>query len=93
MYIARIAVATATYSIDLPYSYKVPDELKEHLQPGMRVLVPFGTGNRTSEGLVLSLEDSEAVNTDAFRLFVNAILIARFGLEVTKIKGTLEIMK
>lgn len=61
MYIARIAVATATYSIDLPYSYKVPDELKEHLQPGMRVLVPFGTGNRTSEGLVLSLEDSEAV--------------------------------
>lgn len=47
----------------------------------------------TDHFTVADLEDSEAVNTDAFRLVVNAILIARFGLEVTKIKGTLEIMK
>ncbi len=59
LYIARVAVAAATYSIDLPYSYRVPEELRACVQPGMRVLVPFGQGNRTSEGLVLSLEEGE----------------------------------
>ena len=37
----------------------MPKELEGKVQPGMRVLVPFGTGNRPSEGLVLSLEEGE----------------------------------
>ena len=53
--IAKIAVAAATFAIDKPYSYHVPQGL--HLQPGMRVQVPFGRGNRRTEGVVLSLED------------------------------------
>ena len=52
--IAKIAVAEATFAIDKPYSYRVPDGM--HLQPGMRVQVPFGRGNRRTEGIVLSLE-------------------------------------
>ncbi len=57
MRVARIALAAATFAIDRPYSYLVPDRLAETLAPGMRVLVPFGRGNRTSEGLILSLEE------------------------------------
>ena len=53
--IAKIAVAAATFAIDKPYSYHVPQGLT--LQPGMRVQVPFGRGNRRTEGVVLSLED------------------------------------
>ena len=52
--IAKIAVSAATYAIDKPYSYLVPEDMC--LQPGHRVLVPFGRGNRQSEGVVLALE-------------------------------------
>jgi len=53
-------VAKAVFSIDKPYDYLVPGELKARLHPGMRVIIPFGSGNRSSEGLVLSIyEESE----------------------------------
>jgi len=57
--LAKIAVAAATYSIDKPYTYVVPAALQEKLQPGMRVVVPFGSGNRRTEGMVLRLERGE----------------------------------
>ncbi len=52
---ASVAVSRAIYAIDKPYDYRVPQELEERLRPGMRVLVPFGGGNRASEGIVLAL--------------------------------------
>ena len=55
--IAKIAVAAATFAIDKPYSYLVPDTMT--LTAGMRVTVPFGRGNRQSEGVVLSVEDAD----------------------------------
>ncbi len=53
--IARIAVDAAVYAIDRPWSYRVPEGMA--LEPGMRVLVPFGRGDRRSEGIVLALEE------------------------------------
>ena len=52
--IAKIAVSAATFAIDKPYSYRIPEGMQ--LQPGMRVQVPFGRGNKRTEGLVLSVE-------------------------------------
>lgn len=54
MNLAQIALSAATFAIDRPYSYQVPPELEDRLEPGMRVLVPFGAGNQPCEGLVLS---------------------------------------
>ena len=50
--VAKVAIAKAIYAIDKPYDYLVPKELEETLRPGMRVLVPFGAGNRGSCGRV-----------------------------------------
>lgn len=55
--IAKIAVSAATYWIDRPYDYLVPEELRESLRPGMRVTVPFSRGNRRTEGVVLAVAD------------------------------------
>ncbi|MEG2678966.1 MAG: primosomal protein N', partial [Oscillospiraceae bacterium] len=52
---AKIALAAAPYAIDKPYDYALPPELAERAQPGMRVIVPFGAGNRRSDGLILAL--------------------------------------
>ena len=54
--VARIAVSAATYHIDKPYDYIVPENLASRVMPGVRVLVPFGKGDRKSEGVVLSLK-------------------------------------
>ena len=54
--VAKIALQAATYAIDKPYDYQVPTELLDQLRPGMRVIVPFGAGNRRTEGIVLALE-------------------------------------
>ena len=52
--IAKIAVSAANFAIDKPYSYAIPETME--LQPGLRVMVPFGRSNRHTEGVVLSVE-------------------------------------
>ena len=52
--VAKIAVSAANFAIDKPYSYYVPEDME--LQPGQRVQLPFGRGNRRCEGVVLSVE-------------------------------------
>ena len=52
--IAKIAVSAARFSIDKPYSYRFGQDMT--LAPGIRVMVPFGPGNRRTEGVVLSVE-------------------------------------
>ena len=50
----KVAVSAAPHSIDKPYSYLVPESLAAAAVPGVRVMVPFGRGNKESEGLILA---------------------------------------
>lgn len=43
------------------FTYKVPEELISHIQPGMRVLVPFG-GKKIYTGIVFELHDNAPEN-------------------------------
>ena len=61
--VAKVAVAKAIYAIDRPYDYLIPTELEGQVVPGIRVLVPFGSGNRGSEGIVLSVQQQPSVGT------------------------------
>ena len=56
--IAKIAVAAANFAIDKPYSYETG--YGQRLLPGMRVMVPFGRGNKPSEGVVLQVAEGRA---------------------------------
>jgi len=53
--VAMVAVEAATYAIDKPYEYLIPEELAEKVVPGVRVRVDFGRGRRRTEGIVLEL--------------------------------------
>lgn len=53
--VAKVAVAAANYGFDRPYSYVIPPDLRS-VTPGCRVIVPFGMGNRPSEGVVLAVQ-------------------------------------
>ena len=55
--IAKIAVSAANFAIDKPYSYFIPENMT--LCPGMRVQIPFGRSNRSTEGVVIAVEEGE----------------------------------
>ena len=57
--LCHVAVSSATYAIDKPYTYFVPNSMLECARPGMRVMIPFGKGNRRVEGLLLDLYSGE----------------------------------
>ena len=59
--IAKVAVSAAPYSIDKPYDYLIPAQLLETVIPGVRVTLPFGKGNRPSEGIVLAVGENEKI--------------------------------
>ena len=58
--IAKVAVSSAIYSFDCEYSYRIPNEYKSMAKAGVRVLVPFGKGNRKTIGFITRLyEETE----------------------------------
>lgn len=57
--VVQIAVEKASFSFDRAYSYAVPPHLVEKAKVGCRVLVPFGGGNQTRQGIILSLDTPE----------------------------------
>ncbi|MBE6908341.1 MAG: primosomal protein N' [Ruminococcaceae bacterium] len=61
--LAQIAVSGVPYAADKPYTYLVPEELAGGVQPGVRVTVPFGMGNRSTEGFVLETFQGEMRST------------------------------
>jgi len=58
---AGVIIDQAHPALDKIFHYKIPEDLKEKIQLGMRVLVPFGKGNKTIEGYVMSLDTETQV--------------------------------
>ena len=56
---ADVAVEGTLYGFDMLYSYEVPDELRGRIKAGMRVVVPFGKGNKKRVGLVFSVHPAD----------------------------------
>ena len=68
--LARVAVSSVPFAADKLYTYRIPDALAAEAASGKRVLIPFGRGNRRSEGFILDIvreEDKPAYKPiDAF---------------------------
>lgn len=59
MRVAEIILEQTAFSFDKPYSYAVPDYLKDTVRQGCRVVVPFGKGNTHRQGMVLEVYDTQ----------------------------------
>ena len=57
MKIAKVIVDVPLMQTDKPFSYVIPSEMEELIDRGMRVHVPFGSGNRLVQGIVIGFED------------------------------------
>lgn len=60
MNIASVIVDVPAKQTDKPFDYKIPDHLLEVIQPGMRVIVPFGP--RKIQGFVTELKTESEFN-------------------------------
>ncbi|MBQ5706182.1 MAG: hypothetical protein IIV73_06185, partial [Bacteroidaceae bacterium] len=58
MSFAQVALENTSKSFDKTFDYGIPESLEGSLRPGCRVMVPFGKGNRTRVGLVMSLSET-----------------------------------
>lgn len=59
--VCAVAIDAATFAIDKLYEYRVPNDLRDDVQIGCRVLVPFGRGNQQREGIVVQFCDGGAL--------------------------------
>ncbi len=55
---AVVHIIDVPYHADKPYEYYIPGEMRESVQPGVLVEVPFGGGNRKMTAVVRSFGDS-----------------------------------
>lgn len=60
-YIVKVALSNTSYSFDIEYSYNVPCELNGKIALGIRVIVPFGRGNRKRVGLITAIEKCNGI--------------------------------
>ncbi|MCD8025957.1 MAG: primosomal protein N' [Clostridiales bacterium] len=60
--IVRVALENTKFSFDKSFDYSVPDNLRKSAVPGVRVLAPFGRGNRKRQGIIMSAEYSDTVS-------------------------------
>ncbi|WP_278505924.1 primosomal protein N' [Ligilactobacillus animalis] len=54
---AQVIVDVPAMQTNRPYTYELPQELQDQAQVGMRVIVPFGKGERQIQGFIVGLTD------------------------------------
>jgi len=59
MQIAHVIVSINNANVDKPFSYIIPDNMCEKAVRGARVVVPFGRGNKPTEGFIVDIVAQE----------------------------------
>lgn len=70
---AGVIIDQAHPSLDKIFHYSIPEKLRDKIQLGMRVMVPFGPSNRGIEGYVLSLEDEVDIPLEKIKAIIKLL--------------------
>ena len=57
--IAEVIVDVPTLQTNNPYEFKIPNKFQNDIAVGMRVIIPFGKGNRRIQGFVTAIKDDQ----------------------------------
>lgn len=68
---AKVLIDVAHSNVDRLFTYEVPDVMS--LGVGQRVLVPFGGGNRSTEGFVIELTDAVPEGIDRIKRIIRTM--------------------
>lgn len=62
--VAKVAISATAFHFDSLYSYSVPENMRNELKAGARVIVPFGKGNVKRIGFVARTYEQDAFNPE-----------------------------
>lgn len=82
---ANIIIDISHEKVDKTFQYKIPEEMREHLEAGMCVSVPFGAGNHLRKGYVIEITDKAEFPPDRMKE-VAAIVKDGVSVEADAIK-------
>lgn len=72
--LAQVVVDVPTRQTNQPYTYAIPEELRQYVVVGMRVVVPFGQGARKVQGFVVGLLTTDLNGFDGELKAISQIL-------------------
>lgn len=85
---ALIIVSISHSNIDHIFHYRIPEHLKSVIEIGMRVMVPFGKGNRKIEGYVTGFSDKADVDDSLIKeitdIYESYPIISQKRIELAK---------
>lgn len=61
LYCAKVSLSNLNFSIDKEFSYQIPNNLKNEVGIGTRVIVPFGRTNKKREGVVTDILEYDGI--------------------------------
>lgn len=64
---AKVIINISHESVDRPFTYIIPEDLKSRVDIGTAVTVPFGAGNTLKKGYVVELTDTTDVAADKLK--------------------------
>lgn len=67
---AQIIIDISHENVDRPYTYLIPEALKEAVDIGTSVTVPFGAGNKLRKGIVVDITDTADFPDDKLKYIV-----------------------
>lgn len=70
---AEIIISISHKSIDHTFTYAIPSEIDDKIAIGMRVIVPFGKGNKNYEGYVIGILTDTKVSPDKIKSIINQV--------------------
>lgn len=70
---AAVGVSDTAYGFDRRYRYLVPSGCESKAKAGIRVIVPFGRGNRRRLGIILFTEEADAEKSGEYKLISSFI--------------------
>ena len=95
---AKVIVDITHEKLDKVFEYRIPSELEGVLQVGMEVIVPFGNGNRETNGYVIGISETceydegkvkEILRLAEKRLAIEGKLVALAGWMKENYGGTM----
>ncbi len=80
IFFANIIIDISQAKLDKTFQYRIPEELLSGIHPGVKVSVPFGSGNRTIHGYVLEVTDKPEFDTEKIKEILS---VEEEGVEIS----------
>jgi primosomal protein N' (replication factor Y) len=71
MKIASVVIDNTSKEVDRIFEYLVPEEYEKSILPGIKVIVPFGGGNKNIEGYIIEIKSNSDYDINKLKRIID----------------------